>query len=113
MPASRDLALGPDQPLGHGRLGYQEGARDLGGGEPAKEPERQRDLDADGDRRVAASEDQPQPLVAHDAGYTSAKPAQRQRRARARTTAISAMTALTAPCKAAQATPMYCCTAGA
>ena len=66
-PRVADLALGPDQPLGHGRLGHQEGARDLGGGEPAQEPQRQRDLGAGGERGVTAGEDQAQPVVAHGA----------------------------------------------
>ena len=66
-PGVADLALGPDQPLGHGRLGHQEGAGDLGGGEPAQQPQGQRDLGAGGERRVAAGEDQAQPVVAHGA----------------------------------------------
>jgi hypothetical protein len=35
-PGVADLALGPDQPLRHGRLSDQEGARDLRGAEPAQ-----------------------------------------------------------------------------
>jgi hypothetical protein len=66
-PRVADIALGPDQPLGHGWLGYQEGARDLRGGEPSQEPERQRDLGAGGERRVTAGEDQAQPVVEHGA----------------------------------------------
>src|SRR5439155_13182820 len=37
-----NLALGADQPLCHGRLGYQEGPRDLGGRETAEKPQRER-----------------------------------------------------------------------
>src|ERR1700674_3985782 len=62
-----DLALGTDQSLSHRRFGDQEGARDLGGGEPSQESERQGNLHADGERRVATGEDQAQPVIAHDA----------------------------------------------
>src|SRR5258706_46613 len=57
-PRVTDLALGPDQPLGHGWLGHEEGACDLRGGEPSQETERQRNLDAGGEGRVTAGEDQ-------------------------------------------------------
>ena len=53
-----DLALGPHQSLGHGRLGYQEGARDLRGRQPSQEAQRQRDLRCHGQRGVAAGENQ-------------------------------------------------------
>jgi hypothetical protein len=66
-PGVADLALGPDQPLGHGRLGHQEGAGDLGRGEPAQQPQRQGHLGAGAERRVAAGEDQAQPVVGHGA----------------------------------------------
>ena len=66
-PGVADLALGPDQPLGHGRLGHQEGAGDLGGGEPAQQPQGQRHLGPGAEGGVAAGEDQPQPVVAHGA----------------------------------------------
>ena len=66
-PGVPDLGLGPDQPLGHGRFRHQEGARDLGRGEPAEQPERQRHLGGRAERRVAAGEDEPQPVVAHRA----------------------------------------------
>jgi hypothetical protein len=39
-----DLAFRAHQPLGHGRFGNQERVRDLGGGEPAEQPQCQRDL---------------------------------------------------------------------
>jgi hypothetical protein len=38
---------------------------DLRGGEPAQEPQRQRDLGAGRERGVAAGEDQPQPVIMH------------------------------------------------
>jgi len=38
-----DCALGPGDPLGHSRLGHQEGVRDLGGGKATDRPERQGD----------------------------------------------------------------------
>ena len=59
-----DLALGPHQSLRHRRLGHQEGAGDLVGGQAAERPQRERDLGVDGERRVAAGEDQLEPLVA-------------------------------------------------
>src|SRR6202043_1101325 len=55
------------EPLGHGRFRYQEGARDLGRGEPAEEPERQRNLNARRERGMAAGEDQAELIVAHRA----------------------------------------------
>ena len=58
-----DLPLGADQPLGHRRLGDEERAGDLAGGQAAQRPQRQRHLRLDGERRVAAGEDQLQPLV--------------------------------------------------
>ena len=58
-----DLLLRPGDPGGHRRLADQEGARDLGRGQPAQQPQGQRDLRLDGERRVAAGEDQPQPVV--------------------------------------------------
>ncbi len=60
-----DLGLGPYEPLGHGRLGHQERMRDLAGGQAAKQPQRQRDLGSGRQRRVAAGEDEPQPVIAH------------------------------------------------
>src|SRR5437773_6831960 len=50
-PGGADLALGPDQPLGHGRLGDEEGPRDLRGREPSQEPERERDPRGRGEDR--------------------------------------------------------------
>ena len=60
-----DLALGPDDPLGHGRFGDEERPRDLRRLEPAQQPEGQRDLGGLVERRVAAGEDQPEPVVGH------------------------------------------------
>jgi hypothetical protein len=47
--------------------GIHEGARDLRGGEPSQQPQRQRDLDTGGERRGATGEDQAQPVIAHGA----------------------------------------------
>ncbi len=62
-----DLALGADQSLGHGRLGDQERAGDLGGGQAAKQPQRQRGPGLQGKRRMTAGEHQAEPVVAHGA----------------------------------------------
>ncbi len=58
-PGVPDLGLGPDQPLGHGRFRHQERVRDLGRGEPAEQPERERDPRGGAERRVAAGEHEP------------------------------------------------------
>jgi hypothetical protein len=58
-----DLALGPDQPLGHGRLREHEGVGDLGRGQPPEGAEGQGDPGLGRQGRVAAGEDQPQPVV--------------------------------------------------
>ena len=47
----------------HRRLAHQERMCHLGGREPADEPKRQRDLRCRSQRRVAAGEDQPQPVI--------------------------------------------------
>ena len=60
-----DLGLGPHEPLGHRRLGDEEGGGDLRGREPAEQAERQGDPRLDGEGGVAAREDQAEPLVAH------------------------------------------------
>ena len=62
-PGLADLALGPDETLGQGRLGDQERPRDLGRREPAQRPQREGDLGIEGKRRMAAGEDQPEPIV--------------------------------------------------
>src|SRR3954454_17045161 len=58
-----DLPLGPDEALGERRLRDEEGASDLRRLEPADEAQRQRDLRLRRERRVAAGEDQLEPLV--------------------------------------------------
>ncbi len=58
-----DLALGPDDPLGDGRLRLQEGSRDLRGGQAAHQPQGQRDLRVGMERGMAAQQDQSQLLV--------------------------------------------------
>ena len=62
-PGGLDLALRADEPLRHGRLGNQEGAGDLIRPETAKRSQRERDLGLQRERRVAAGEDELQPLV--------------------------------------------------
>jgi hypothetical protein len=58
-----DLALGPDEPLGHRALRDQKGACDLIRGESAERAQRERDLRLDVERRMATREDELQPLV--------------------------------------------------
>ena len=58
-----DLPLRPDQALGHGRLGHEEGTGDLGGLEPGDEPEGERNPGLGGKCGMTAGEDQPQPVV--------------------------------------------------
>ena len=58
-----DLALRPHQPLRHRRLGHQEGARDLVGGEAAEGAQGEGHLRVDGERRMTAGEDELEPLV--------------------------------------------------
>jgi hypothetical protein len=62
-PRRFDLAFGPDQPLRHGALWYQEGAGDLVGAEPAESAQGERHLRLDRERRVTAGEDELQTLV--------------------------------------------------
>jgi hypothetical protein len=62
-PGRADLVLRPDEPLRHRRLAGQEGAGDLGRGQAAEQPERERHLRVDRQRRVTAREDQREPLV--------------------------------------------------
>jgi hypothetical protein len=59
-----DLALGADDPLRHGRLGHQQRAGDLGRGQPGQRPQRERDPRLERQRRVAAREDEPEPVIA-------------------------------------------------
>ena len=60
---SLDLALRPDQPLGHRLPRDEEGAGDLLGGQPSERPEGQRDLAFERECRVAAGEEQLEALV--------------------------------------------------
>ena len=62
-PGVADLRLAPDDPLRHGRGSGQEGGSDLIGREAAHLAEGERDLDFRIDGRVAAGEDEPQPVV--------------------------------------------------
>jgi len=66
------------------RLGHQERARHLGGGETAQRPQRETDPRLGGQRRMAGGEDQPQPVVgdrAHELGLlvVAAQRPERQR----------------------------------
>ncbi len=65
MTGGPDLALGPDDPLGHGCFGHEERPRDLRRLEPAEQPQGQRDLGGLVQRRMTAGEDQPEPVVGH------------------------------------------------
>ena len=67
-----DLALGAHQALGDRRLGQEEGARDLRGGQAAEEPQGERDLRLGPERRVAHEEDEAQAVVLHRARRFSA-----------------------------------------
>ena len=60
------LRLGPHQALGHRRLGYQEGPRDLGRRQAAQRAQAERHPRLEGQRRMAAREDQAELVVAHD-----------------------------------------------
>jgi hypothetical protein len=66
-PGGLDLALGAHESLGHGRLGDQEGAGDLGRGQAAERPQGQRHLRFGVERRMAAGEDELQALVGEGA----------------------------------------------
>ena len=67
--ASRlDLGLRAGDPLLHGGLLHQEGAGDLGHGQAGDHAQRQRHAGLHRERRVTASEDQPEPLVVDSAG---------------------------------------------
>ena len=58
-----DLSLGPDEALGHGRLGHQEDGGDLGRGEAAHRAERQRHPHTSVQCRMAAREDEAELVV--------------------------------------------------
>jgi hypothetical protein len=57
--------LGPDDPLGDGRLGGQERTGDLVGGQAAEQPQRERDPGLGGQHGVARDEHQAQQVVLH------------------------------------------------
>jgi hypothetical protein len=59
-----DLALGADDPLRHRGLGHQQRAGDLGGSQPGQRPQRERDPRLERQGRVAAGEDEPEPVIA-------------------------------------------------
>ena len=59
-----DLALRPHEPLRHGGLGHEERPRDLGCRQAHERAQRERDLRLERERRVAAGEDEAQPVVA-------------------------------------------------
>jgi hypothetical protein len=56
-------ALGADHPLGDGGLRHEERPGDLRGGQPAEQPEGERDPGLAGEHRVAGGEDQPEQVV--------------------------------------------------
>ena len=62
-PGGLDGLLGPADALGHRRLRDEERAGDLGGGQAADGPQRQRDLRGRRQRRMAAQEQQRQGVV--------------------------------------------------
>ncbi len=64
-PRVGDLALRPDQALGHRRFGNQERPGDLGGGEAGDAAQGERHLVLDANRRMAAPEDEPELIVTH------------------------------------------------
>ncbi len=74
-----DLVLGPDQPLGHGRLRDQERPGDLRGGQPGQRAQGERDPGIQRQRRVTAGEDQPQPVVGELAAVIAVVAARRSR----------------------------------
>ena len=60
----RERALGAHDALRDGRLRDEEGARDLGRGEAAEQPQRERDPRLGGEHRVAAGEHEAEQVVA-------------------------------------------------
>jgi len=65
-----DLGLRSHEPLGHGLFLDEEGSCELASLEPGQGPEGEGDLCLDRERRVAAGEQQPQPIVADAALLT-------------------------------------------
>ena len=68
MPASRILRFARTSRCAIVGAGHEKRARDLVGLEAAERAQRQRDLGLERQRRVAAGEDQPQPIVGDLAG---------------------------------------------
>ncbi len=62
-PGGLDLAFRANEPLGHRLFGNEEGARDLVRRQPAQRSQRECDLGIERERRVAAREDELEPLV--------------------------------------------------
>ena len=62
------ILLGPDQPLRHRALRYQEGTGDLVGAEPAESAQGERNLGLCRERRVTAGEDELQAFVGERRG---------------------------------------------
>ena len=58
-----DLALGPHEPLGHGRLRNDEGARDLSRRQSGERAQGERHLSVEAERGMTAGEDQLQSLI--------------------------------------------------
>ncbi len=75
----RQGALGAHDALGDGRLGLQERARDLVGGQAAQQAQGQRDPRVRAQHRVAGHEDQPQQVIANVVAERVAVVRKRQR----------------------------------
>ena len=73
-PGVADLVLGADEPLRHRLARDEERAGDLLGGQPAEGAQGQRDLRVERQRRVAAGEDQLEPLVGDRASSSPLRP---------------------------------------
>ena len=85
-----DLPLRPDEALGERRLRDEEGPGDLGRRQAAERPQGQRDAAVQRQRRMAAGEDQPEPVVGdghrrpqRDRARSRRAPPRSRRRARA------------------------------
>ncbi len=71
------LLLGPHEPLRHRRLGEEQRPRDLRHGEAADQPQGQRDLRLERERRVAAREHEAEPFVGDHLGVLAGQVAHR------------------------------------
>ena len=87
------LALGALEPLRHRVLGHEERPRHLTGGDAAERPQRQRDAGLRRQRRVAAGEDQLEPLVGDRAHRVVATERLEPRAARGRPAPLSRLLA--------------------